>query len=150
MTSRKTRPTGLACLTALLLLTPAGATSAQSVPESIHSEAQGPTQLCGLTADSVAALRTKAASSETLRVVPIDTPRFELYADADQTYQLIFTRPSEAAYPAATCRHTFDEDGSVRMNRSMRCEGGRAECDALFLEFQALDAQLTSALQGGR
>ena len=80
---------------------------------------------------------------------PLDTPRFELFADARQTYQLIFTRPSEAAYPAATCRHTFEKDGSVRMNRSMSCEAGRAECDGLFLEFQALDAQLTASFQGG-
>ncbi len=142
-------PMGIACLAALLLLGPVDAASAQSVPEGVHSEAQGPVQLCGLVADSVASLRTKAAASETLRVVPLDTPRFDLYADARQTYQLIFTRPSEAAYPAATCRHTFEEDGSVRMNRSMRCEAGRAECDALFLEFQALDAQLTSSIQGG-
>jgi hypothetical protein len=35
------------------------------------------------------------------------------------------------------------------MKRSMRCDAERADCDALFQEFQALDAEATRMMRGG-
>ena len=34
------------------------------------------------------------------------------------------------------------------MKRSMRCDADRADCDALFQEFQALDAEFKRLMQG--
>ena len=90
----------------------------------------------------------QAMESPTLQVVPIETPRFTLFANANSSYQLVFTTPTEAAYPAASCRHTFERDGVVMLDRDLRCEAGRAECDALYLEFRELDARVTRLLQG--
>ena len=135
-------------LLAIAALSAGSAARAQSVPESIHSDAAGPVELCGLRAADVSNLKGAAKASSRLVATPIDTPRFEMFASDDQMDQLVFTTASEAAYPAATCRHVYEEQGTLRMNRQMRCEAGRAECDALFLEFQALDAQMTRQLQG--
>jgi len=121
---------------------------AQEVPDGVYSAASGPVELCGLTAPDVAALRGEAERSTSLSHMPIDSDRFELFADADHAHQLVFTLPGEAAYPAASCRRVYEEDGSLRMERSLRCGAGRAECDALFLEFQELDASLTRELRG--
>jgi len=121
--------------------------SAQSVPEGIHRLSQGAVELCGMTGPDVAGLRLVVRASSRFAFTPIDSPRFELYTHADGLSQLVFTTPSEAAYPAATCRGMYQQDGTWRMHRSMRCEAGRSECDALFLEFQALDAQMTRSMQ---
>lgn len=124
--------------------------AAQQVPEGVHSIAQGPSTMCGITGRDALDLKTQAANSADLQPVPIDTPRFILFANADHSYQLVFTTPSEAAYPAASCRHTYEQDGTMRMARSLRCDAGRAECDALFVEFQTLDAELTRSLRSER
>ena len=124
------------------------APAAQTVPDSIHSEGRGPTELCGLTASNVIELRVKVTQASGFTATPIDSDRFELFSAEDPLRQLVFTRNSEAAYPAATCRSVVEEDGSLHLVRSMRCEAKRAECDALFLEFQALDAQLSDPTKG--
>jgi len=131
----------------LMLWAGADSSGLQAVPEGTHRDADGPVEMCGLKAEDVPALRVAAVASTQLRSVPIESDRFELFASPDQNFQLLFTLPAEAAYPAATCRHVYEQDGYLRMSRSMRCEVGRAECDALFLEVQALDSQLTSALR---
>lgn len=141
------RPMAVAAASAALMTTP-GAVSAQTVPEGIHSEGRGPTELCGLTASNVIELRAKVAQASGFTGTPIDSDRFELFSAEDPLRQLVFTRPGEAAYPAATCRALVEKDGALIMVRSMRCEAGRAECDALFLEFRALDAQLSGAPKG--
>ena len=136
----------LTAFSVVLLLTPTAA-SAQAVPDGIHSESRGPVVLCGLTAANVQGLKAEASASAVFVATPIESPRFELFTSTDADSQLIFTLPSESAYPAATCRSLYEQDGTLRMNRAMRCEAGRVECDALFLEFQELDAQLTQAFQ---
>lgn len=120
----------------------------QAVPEGVHTIDSGPIEMCGLTATNVSELREAALASTTLRPVPIGTSRFELFEDENHFNQLVFTTAAETAFPAATCRHTFEEDGMLRMRRSMRCEAGRAECDALFLEFQYLDARAAREMRG--
>lgn len=122
--------------------------AAQQVPEGVHREVTGPSEMCGITGRDALDLAAQAKASDDLQPVPIETERFVMFANADQSYQLVATTPSEAAYPAVSCRHTYEQNGSLRMNRSMRCDAGRAECDALFLEFQELDAQLTRSLRG--
>jgi len=122
--------------------------AAQQVPEGVHQEASGPSEMCGVTGLNALDLVAQAKASDELQPVPIETERFIMFANADHSYQLVATTPSEAAYPAVSCRHTYEQQGSIRMNRSMRCDAGRAECDALFLEFQELDAQMTRSLRG--
>jgi hypothetical protein len=137
----------VAVVSAALMAAP-GAVAAQTVPEGIHSEGRGPITLCGLVASNVTELRVKATQSSGFTATPIDSDRFELFSAENPLRQLVFTRNGEAAYPAATCRAIEEQDGSLHVVRSMRCEAGRAECDALFLEFQALDAQLSGPLKG--
>lgn len=123
---------------------------AQTVPEGVHELANGPTEMCGLTGRNAADFIAQARQSSGLRAVTIPSNRFEMFEGGDPIiYQMVITLPSEPAFPAASCRELYEEGGSLRMKRSMRCDAGRAECDALFLEFQALDAQLTRELQGG-
>ncbi len=105
--------------------------------------------MCGLTGEDALDLLVQARASSDLRPVAIDTPRFIMFANAGHSCQLIFTNPTEAAHPAATCRHVYQADGALRMSRQMRCDAGREECDALFLEFRTLDAELTRALRVG-
>ena len=122
--------------------------AAQQVPEGIHQIAEGPAEMCGLVGQNAAELVERARQSSSLKATPIDSDRFEFFATEDHSYQLVATLPSEPAYPAVSCRHTYEKDGALRMARSMRCDAGRAECDALFLEFQELDAEMTRRLRG--
>jgi hypothetical protein len=121
----------------------------QEVPEGIHSEARGPSEMCGLVGRDAPDLLAQAKASSDLTQVPIETERFVLFANADHSYQLVATTASEAAYPAVSCRHTYEQDGRMRLRRSLRCDAGRAVCDALFLEFQALDAEMAQDIRGG-
>jgi hypothetical protein len=136
-------------LTAIVLAAVSQLSATQQVPEGIHSEARGPSEMCGLVGRDALDLVAQAKASSHLSEVAIETERFVMFANADHSYQLVATTASETAYPAASCRHTFEEDGQVRMIRSLRCDAGRAACDALFLEFQALDAGVTRQIRGG-
>ena len=137
----------IAVLSVVLAAAP-DAVVAQAVPEGIHRDGQGATELCGLTAANVSELRAMVMQASDFSAKPIDSSRFELFSADAPLRQLVFTRDSEEAYPAATCRRVEERDGSLHLVRSMRCEAGRAECDALFLEFQALDAQLSEPTKG--
>jgi hypothetical protein len=121
--------------------------AAQTVPEGIHRPGSDHEQMCGLEGRDALDLMEKARKSRELHRVDIQSPRFELFETAKPKYQLVITRPSEPAHPAVSCRHVYEEDGATQMERSMRCDASRAACDALFLEFQALDEQMKRALQ---
>lgn len=124
----------------LLALALAGPGNAQRVPEGIHRDAQGPAEMCGLVGANALELIAKARLAPSLRAIPLDSERFELFASADGMDQLVVTRPTEPAHPAATCRHTYrDAAGNWLQTRDMRCDAGRDACDTLFLEFQALE-----------
>jgi len=103
--------------------------------------------MCGLEGRDALDLMEKARKSQELHRVDIQSSRFELFETAKPKYQLVITRPSEPAYPAVSCRHVYEQDGALQMDRSMRCDAGRAACDALFLEFQALDEKMKQAVQ---
>ena len=123
------------------------AAHAQLVPEGIHEEVSGPVELCGLRGEDVANLHNAAEASGEFRSTPIDSDRFLLFTSEDGLKQLVFTRPSEPAHPAATCRHAFQvADGSWHQERSMRCDASREACDRLFVEFQELDQRMADSL----
>jgi len=132
------------------LLVAASPSSGQSVPEGIHSLANGPAAMCGIVGADAADLLATARRSSGLRAVPIPSDRFEMFEGGEPVrYQLVATLPTEPAHPAVSCRELYEEGGALRMKRSMRCDADRADCDALFQEFQALDAEFTSAIRGG-
>ncbi len=121
--------------------------AAQTVPEGIHREAKGPSEMCGLVGQDALDLAAKAKASTTLKPSKLESDRFEVFQTEPPWQQLAVTKPSEPAHPAVTCRYTFQEGGAFKMSRSMRCDAGRAECDALFVEFQKLDAAMIQDLQ---
>ena len=121
----------------------------QAVPETIHSETDGPSTLCGVTGTNAAAIIQVVRKTPELTDRRISSERFELFSSSDGTVQWVFTRPSEPAHPAVTCREVRrNADGSVWMNRDMRCDADRVACDKLYLEFQNLDRQLKAAFRG--
>jgi hypothetical protein len=130
-------------------LTASPVVQAQTVPETIHRDTKGPSTLCGVTGANAAAIIQAVRDMPELTDRRLSSKRFELFSSADGTVQWIFTRPSEPAHPAITCREIRrNTDGSVWMNRDMHCDADRVTCDNLYLEFQNLDRQLKAALRG--
>ena len=111
------------------------------VPEGIHSDANGPETICGITAASaqdferqVKASRKAKYNNETDRYVTYDGPMpMTLWA---------FAKPTNFAYPVATCMRVYVEGGQTYTERKMRCDASRDECDRAFVEFQQLDNQV--------
>lgn len=131
-------------LLSLGLATPA---VAQVVPEGIHTDAQGPSTMCGLTGADARDLIQQVRTRPGLMAQSSGSDRFDLYASDDSLIQWVITKPSEAAHPAITCRHVYKgSDGAWMQNRNMRCDAGRAACDRLFTEFRELDLQVRQAL----
>ena len=134
---------------AVVLLLHANA-SAQSVPEGIHSLADGPSQLCGLTATNALDFARKISADLSLTEEPA-TEQYRLFASQDQLIQWVISTEKNFAHPLATCRLMYkSEDDAWMMKRGMRCDDDRASCDKAFLEFQALDQQVKKALGGDR
>jgi hypothetical protein len=120
---------------------------AQVVPEEVHSDARGPSTMCGLTGADALDLIRQVRTSPGLSSQQVASDRFEVYASSDSMTQWVFTKAGEPAYPAITCRHVFRAaDGSWMQNRNMRCDAGRAACDRLFTEFGELDERLRQSL----
>lgn len=137
-------------LAVALLVGCPSSSGAQSVPEGVHRLADGPAAMCGISGTDARDLLATARQSANLRAVPIPSDRFEMFEGGEPVrYQLVATLPAEPAYPAVSCRELYEEGGALRMKRSMRCDAERADCDALFQEFQTLDAEFTRAMQGG-
>ena len=106
--------------------------------------------MCGLHgADSHDFLRQVKASTALHRTQ--DSARFELFVSDDGLTLWVFTRPTEDAYPAVTCRRlNRDGQGHWIAKRSLRCEAGRIACDSLVVEFQRLDEQFQRSLADGK
>ncbi|WP_324134445.1 hypothetical protein [Bosea sp. (in: a-proteobacteria)] len=138
----------LAIATILNAVTPS---SAQTVPDGIYRRADGPAKMCGLIGRNATDVLAQARQSPDFRVIPnLSSDRFEMFETIRGEpfkFQLVATRPSEPAFPAVTCRELYQGGGGLRMTRTMQCDADRAACDALFLEFQAFDAQLTQTLR---
>lgn len=122
---------------------------AQQVPEGIHSPASGPVNLCGHVEPDLVAFETWVRANPSLQEDE-GTDRFEVFnAVRAPLRQYILARPSEPAYPAITCRLFSNRpDGGSNMTRQMRCDASREACDALFIEFQELDARVLAELRG--
>jgi len=121
---------------------------AQLVPEGIHSDAQGPSTICGITAKDAEDFEAKVRANPKYRQREADE-RFLLFSSSDSKTQWVFATRKNWHYPLATCRQlTKGPDGSLYLDRDMRCDGSRSDCDRAFLEFQALDEQLEKALSG--
>lgn len=133
----------------VLLLGLASSAAAQSVPEGVHRLADGPSAMCGIVGTNATELVETARQSPDLRPVTISSDRFELFEGGDPVrFQLVATLPAEKAFPAVSCRELYETGGALRMKRSMRCDADRTDCDALFQEFQALDAEFKRLMQG--
>lgn len=136
----------LPCLLAAiagLSVTPA---RAQVVSKDIHDDVSGPVEMCGIEAEDAVALLAAIKRDGRFRAVDSGSDRFELFATEDHFVQWVATRPGETAYPAVTCRRVYEENGAFMMKREMRCDASREACDALFLEFQALDDRMSAEL----
>lgn len=130
----------------LLLAAPVMPVDAQPVPEGVHSEAQGPSTICGITGRDALDLKRQVTASAAYRLAR-QTDRFDLYVSADERDQWLFTHATEPAHPAATCRRlSQDAAGSWFISRQLRCDATRDACDRLFLELRALDDQTRQAL----
>jgi hypothetical protein len=132
-----------------LMLLPSAGACAQAEPEGY----QGPTSMCGLEGTGAADLADKVRALK-LGVQDIPRPeRFEAYADETARprvlKQWLITRPSEPAHPAVTCRRSVFEDGRASLQRSTRCEGPEAACEALMQELYELDQRAAQTLRGG-
>ena len=122
---------------------------AQTVPEGVHRDADGPSDICGITGENALAIRDKLKSDPSIIEKPSGSPRFETYFSSVETKQWTVTTQREAAYPAATCVHLYNSDGGTDMQREMRCDASREACDALFREFEASDTALRNQIKGG-
>ena len=133
-------------LAALIGLSPS-TSLAQVVSEDIHDDVTGPVEMCGVKAADAASLLEAVKGDNRFRALDSGSDRFELFATEDHNIQWVATRSGEAAFPAVTCRRVYNENGGVKMDRHLRCDASREACDALFLEFQALDNALKTEIR---
>ena len=141
-------PRGFPAALAVIGLLVSGPAAAQAVSEDIHSPVTGPTEICGITAFGAAAFIKAVRADPSLHRAQIDSDRFELFVSKDEFTQWVFTNETEPAHPAITCRQVSqDQTGAWVSNRSLRCDGDRATCDALFLEFESMDRAMAAELR---
>ena len=127
----------------VLLLTSAPA-AAQPVPEGIHSIGEAQPTLCGMTAPTTAELHARLAAR--LPRLP-GNERFTAYEDAQNMRVWTFTTPAHPAHPAVACRTVVDADGGARVDLQIDCRSTRENCDALYREFEALNARMLRELE---
>ena len=133
-------------LCALVFLHPP--TFAQSVPEGVHTDATGPSSVCGISGEDALAIREKLKNSPAIVEKPSGSDRFETYFSTTEHKSWTVTTRNDAAYPAVTCAYLYDAGGGTDMSREMRCDASREACDALFLEFEAHDEQIRKQMRG--
>jgi hypothetical protein len=132
----------------LALLIVHSPTFAQAVPEGVHTDANGPSDLCGVSGENAMAIRQKLKADPRIVERPSGSDRFETYYSSVETKQWTVTTAKDAAYPAVTCVHLYNSGGGTDMSREMRCDASRAACDALFQEFQANDDKILKQIKG--
>ena len=121
---------------------------AQAVPEGVHSDAAGASDVCGVSGADALAIRDKLKSNSSIVEKPSGSNRFETYFSTVETKQWTVTTAKDAAYPAVTCVYLYSSGGGTDMSREMRCDASREACDALFLEFEAHDAEVRKEIRG--
>ncbi|MEZ5748584.1 MAG: hypothetical protein R3D83_01410 [Caenibius sp.] len=122
---------------------------AEAVPEGVHNDTNGASNVCGITGRNALAISDKLRSDPTIAEKPSGSRRFKTYFSSVETKQWTVTTKEEAAYPAVTCVHIFHSGGGTDMKRNMRCDASRKACDALYLEFRAHDEQIRRQVRGG-
>ena len=122
---------------------------AQTAPESVHIDANGPSDLCGVIGENALAIRAKLKSDANIAEEPSGSPRFETYFSSVETKQWTVTTKRDPAYPTVTCVHLYNSHGATEMKRDMRCDASREACDTLFREFDASDTALRKQIRGG-
>ncbi len=121
---------------------------AQAVPEGVHSDATGPSTVCGISGENALAIRDKLKSDRTIVEKSSGSERFETYFSSVESKQWTVTTKRDAAYPAVTCVYLYNSGGGTDMQREMRCDATREACDALFQEFEANDAEIRKQIKG--
>ena len=112
--------------------------------ETVYRYEHGPSTMCGIHGGGTADFLRQVRAS--LHQAPA-SDRFDLFVGDDGVTQWVFTKPSEKAYPAVTCRWLDkDSQGHWIIKRKIRCEADRAACDRLAGEFATLDDQLRRSL----
>ena len=108
------------------------------------SRSKGPISMCNVKAANVLELLGKLRATTGYLEHGIGSDRFTAFSSPDPFTDWVFTKPSELAYPAVSCRHLYqDKSGAWLMTRErLRCEASREACDALYLEFQELDQRM--------
>lgn len=132
----------------LILVLPALMAQSQPplVPEGVHSDVEGPPELCGFTGSDVADLQRQVLASPGF-VEEGSTNLYQVFNRAKDFVQFVFPQPGTLAFPMATCRKVIENsDGSILMKGEMHCDGSRDECDRVFLQFQELDEQVRRSL----
>jgi hypothetical protein len=122
-----------------------GAAAGQSVPQGIHSDATGPTEMCGVTAATAPEFEEAITRDASFREEG-GNDLYRAFNNADRFIQWVFSTPKNPAHPLATCRRLVSKDGNIYAGREMRCDASREACDRAFLQFQALDEGLRRAL----
>jgi hypothetical protein len=121
---------------------------AQAVPEGVHTDAAGPSNICGISGENALAIRQKLKADPMIAEKPSGSERFETYFSSAEPKQWTVTTPKNAAYPAVTCVYLYNSAGGTDMSRDMRCDASRAACDALFKEFEANDEKIRRQIRG--
>jgi len=121
---------------------------AQTVPEGVHTDANGPSSVCGVTGEDALAIRGKLRGDANIVEKPSGSARFETYFSSAERKQWTVTTPKDAAYPAVTCVYLYNSGGGTDMSREMRCDASREACDALFEEFRTNDAKIRAEIKG--
>ena len=122
------------------------AAPAPLVPEGVHSLAKGPETICEITGASAVDFERQVQNSPSWNLL-VETDRFIAYQSSDNLMQWVFAKSGNNAYPLATCRRAYQQNGAWYMDRKIRCEDSRENCDRAYLEFEMLDEQTKGAIQ---
>jgi hypothetical protein len=117
------------------------------VPEGVHTDATGPSTVCGVTGQDALAIRAKLKADPKIAEKRSGSARFEAYFSSAEPKQWTVTTTKDAAYPAVTCVYLYNSGGGTEMSREMRCDASREACDALFEEFQTNDAKVRAQVR---
>jgi hypothetical protein len=133
-------------LAATLAASPPQLAAAQLVPEGIHSMADGPETICGVTGKSAQDFEREVKTSQAARYNN-ETDRYVTYEGPIPMTLWAFAKPDNFAYPLATCIRIYEEKGAVLAERKMRCDATREQCDRAFIEFDELDGRNRRQIQ---
>jgi len=117
------------------------------VPQGIHSLADGPEIICGINGSSAQDFERQVKAAPSARYNN-ETDRYITYEGPMPLTLWAFAKPSNFAHPLATCVRVYEENGATFMERKMRCDATREQCDRAFLEFNELDGQNRAQIQG--